>query len=145
LNGADDKPIVLGEGSDALRFDGRAMAMREMLAQLDARAGEQDTLAVFPEGALINYYAAMINPTGYVHLMPPDIIMFGGQQSVVAALERSPPDWVVMIKSDPGSFGYRSFARDYGRDVWEWVRARYVEVATTGDARFWMKLYHRKG
>jgi hypothetical protein len=144
LNGSDDKPIVLGKGADALRFDNHAAAMRDMLAQIDQRAGEHDTLLVLPQGVLLNYYAGLINPTGYVQLMPPEMIMYG-QQNVLAALERSPPDWVVAVKSDPQAFGYMSFAKDYGRGVWRWISDRYAEVATTGDADFWMTLYRRRG
>lgn len=144
LSSSDVKPIVLGEGADALRFDRRATAMRDMLAMLDERAGDGDTLFVLPEGALVNYYAAMRNPTGYVYLMPPDMLMFG-HENVLAALRRSPPDWVVMIKSNPSAYGFEGFAKDYGREIWSWVGEHYTEVATTGDSRFWMKLYGRKG
>jgi hypothetical protein len=141
------KPIVVGSGADALRFDRvRGTVLRDMLEQIDRRLDLDDTLAVMPEGAFVNYFARRANPAGYANLMPPEIIMFGGAERVRDRFRRTPPDWIVVTFSNPESYGYKSFASDYGKEVWAWAAANYHEVVSVGNNRvFFMRLFERNG
>jgi hypothetical protein len=140
----NDKPVVIGAGADALRFDrARGGTLRDMLEQVDRRLGPNDTLAVIPEAAFVNYYSRRANPTGYVNPMPPEMIMFGPDR-VLDRFRTAPPDWIVITHSDAAAYGFQSFAADYGRDVWVWAAANYHEVATVGkNDVFFMRLFER--
>jgi hypothetical protein len=140
----NDKPVIVGAGADALRFDRvRGDTMRLMIEQIDRRLSRDDTLAVVPEGAFVNYYTRRSNPTGFINLMPPEMIMFGAEQ-VLERFRAARPDWIVVTQSDMQAYGLKSFAADYGRDVWAWVAMNYHEVDAVGDTNvFFMRLYER--
>jgi hypothetical protein len=93
---------------------------------------------------MINYLSGLRNPTTYPGLMPPEIAMFGGPQRVRDAVAASPPDWFLLTSDNAGPFGFKSFAVDYGREIWRWIEPRYDRVATVGDERFAMQLYQRR-
>jgi len=114
--------------------------MLDALRQLPAHA----TVATVPEGTMINYLARRRYPTRYVNLMPPEVIMFG-QQRILDALRASPPDYVVVVRgSNPADYGYKSFAEDYGRDIFAWIRESYREIPVRTDPAYPLMLMERK-
>jgi hypothetical protein len=130
------KETVVGTGADAffadpvkLPADRRGRAVALMLDEL-SRLPESATLACVPEGVMLNYLARRPNPTAYINLMPPEVLMFG-QERILRALQEQPPDYLVIVRrSDPSEYGYRSFAADYGAEIFQWIAANYVEVPT---------------
>lgn len=143
----NDKPIVVGSGADALHFDfARGAVLHDMLEQVKMRLDVDDTMAVLPEGAFVSYFARRTNPTGYANLMPPEMIMFGGPEVVLERFRQARPDWIIVTSSQPQAYGLKSFAADYGRDVWVWAAANYHEVISVGNGEvFFMRLYERNG
>jgi hypothetical protein len=49
---------------------------------------------------------------------------------MLAALEADPPDYIALVHHDPSEYGL--FGRDYGRDIYHWVREHYRPVALFG-------------
>jgi len=60
-------------GGDAFLADGRGVAVNIVLDKIAKRLHAHDTLAVFPEGVMLNYLARRVNPTPYITLMPPEL------------------------------------------------------------------------
>jgi hypothetical protein len=125
----------LGRGVESFRTDSRGRAMDLMLRELRTRVRPGDTLAVLPEGAMLNYLSRTPSSIPYINLMPPEMFTYGEDQ-VLAALERQPPDYVVFAHKDTSEFGYQFFGRDYGRNVYAWVLERYDRVLTLGAEPF---------
>ena len=67
--------------------------------------------------------------------MPPELAFYG-EPRMLAALDAAPPDYVALVHKDTGEYGARFFGRDYGRDLYRWVRRNYREVATFGATPF---------
>ena len=120
---------------------GRAVnLMLEALARLPAHA----TLATVPEGTMINYLARRPNPTPYVNLMPPEVLMFG-EERILRAYERRPPDYIVLVlPSNPADYGYKSFAQDYGARIYRWIEANYRQVPAPTEPTYPLVLLERK-
>ena len=127
-------------GSNADRFYASAYAglwqgslLKETLQQLGKAAKQGDTIAVLPEGVMLNYLSRHASPLHVVNLMPPELITFG-EEGVVASLQAAPPDFVVLVHKDTSEYGYPLFGTDqrYGKNTIEWVRARYHAVRTLG-------------
>jgi hypothetical protein len=95
------------------------------------------TLATVPEGAMINYLSRRENPTGYINLMPPEVAMFG-QSRIVGSFAAHPPDFILLVQSDPSDYGYRSFA-DYGGEIDRWVQTNYIPLPTAPQSMLLMK------
>jgi hypothetical protein len=105
--------------------------MIEVLRKLPPGA----TVATVPEGAMINYLARRVNPTGYINLMPPEVVMFG-QRRILEAFERRPPNYVVrVLASDSSDAGFKSFELDYGSEVHAWIMQHYRRVPTPPEAQ----------
>lgn len=67
---------------------------------------------------------------------------------MLAALDRSPPDYVAVVQHDTAGMGARFFGRDYGQRLMAWVMAHYREVRVFGarpnlDNRFGILLMER--
>ena len=142
------KTYTVAGGRDAFLADVRAVAVTEALSMIGRYIGPRQTLAVLPEGVMLNYLARRVNPTPYNKLMPPELIAFG-EQDVLQAFADDPPDFIMLVHKDTSEFGARFFGRDYGRRIFEWIHAGYEPVLVIGhpplrDERFGMMLMRRK-
>ena len=121
------KVATLGQGGDAFRCDLRGKFVGEALATFASVARPGDTLAVLPEGVMMNYLAGSVNPTPYVNFMPPELLLFG-EERIVAAFQASPPDWVFLVHKDTSEYGFPLFGPDYGTQLATWIQANYAPV-----------------
>lgn len=121
------KDTWLGAGPDAFRADPRGTLVAELLAELGAASAAGRTLAVLPEGALINYLVRRPNPTPFITLMPPELALFGAER-IFAAYRAAPPDQILVVHKDLSDYGYRGFGDDFARPLANWINAHYRVV-----------------
>jgi hypothetical protein len=126
-----DKTTWVGAGPDQLRSDRRARLLSDTLELLRRQVGPEQTLAVLPEGVMLNFLTRRVNPTPYSAFLPVELIMFG-EGRIVQAFERSPPDFVALVHVDTSEYGYRFFGHDYGQQLQAWVEAHYRPVKLLG-------------
>jgi hypothetical protein len=144
------KATLVAYGADAfwadpvaLPNDTRGRSVNLMLERLQSLSSGA-TVASVPEGVMINYLSRRTNPTPYINLMPPEVLMFG-QDRIIQAFEEHPPDYLVMVaRSDPVEYGYKSFAADYGRDIFEWMKQHYEPVPAPTTPQYPLLLWKRK-
>jgi len=129
------KTLRFGEGSDAILVHPRFVVMQGLLERLRTEVREDETLLVLPEGVMLNFQLRRSNPTRFVNFMPPEFVMFG-EDAMLADLEHSPPDVVVVVKRSTHEYGYESFGSGYGEGVMAWLADNgYRVVATLSDPR----------
>lgn len=116
--------LELGVGADRMLVSPRGQFLPEALAWVEERCPQDGTLLVLPEGAMLNYLARRRSPTRYFNFMPPELAMYGEAQ-MLAALRSAPPDMILLIHRDTSEYGVPSFGRDYGAQLYEWVKANY--------------------
>ena len=136
----------LSGGADVLLADARGPVVEAALGALDG-VDQGRSLAVLPEGVMLNYLSRRANPTAYTNFMPPELAFYG-EERMVAALDAAAPDYVALVHKDTREYGARFFGHDYGRRLYAWVRRNYREVATFGarplhDQRFGIALLRR--
>jgi len=112
----------VGTGPDAMRTDGRGAVVRVAIERI--RTLEPTTLAVLPEGVMINYLARVPAPTPYVNFMPPEELLFGAE-AWAEAFEASPPDLILSVPKDVAEYGRGAFGVGYGLPLTEWLAPRY--------------------
>jgi hypothetical protein len=91
------------------------------------------TLAVLPEGVMLNFLSGHVNPTPCISWEP--VIMNAlGTSNMTAAFERNPPDYIYLVERDSSEFGVGYFGSPgFGEDVMKWIRDNYQTVQLIGD------------
>ena len=99
------------------------------LGWMEKNASPAATLAVLPEGAIINYLGRRVNPTPCLVWLPPVMAVFG-QANMTAAFEKDSPDYVVIIARSSTEFrvGYFGYDPHYGRELAQWLDTHYDRV-----------------
>ncbi|HXC36280.1 MAG TPA: hypothetical protein VNV43_10420 [Candidatus Acidoferrales bacterium] len=83
------------------------------------------TLAVLPEGPMINFLAGRINPTPCVFWNQLVVSIFG-ETKMTAAFETSPPDYVLILEpNSPVDSGHCFGSPGNGHDVMQWIKQNY--------------------
>jgi hypothetical protein len=143
------KTVEVGRGADAFLADGRGTFVNETLSALEQRLEPGDTLAVLPEGVMLNYLLRVKAPARYINYMPPELLMFG-EENMLAEFEAHPPDWIVLAHKSTSEYGLPFFGRDYGARLFAWITAHYLTDATFGQpplekgTRFGLRILRRK-
>jgi len=92
-----------------------------------------ETLAVLPQGAGVNYILGNINPTRFITILPLEIIAFG-KQNILDAYAQHPPDWVLVFQETTGdttSPDWMAFAHhldEYAKDYSTYFEGRFFSV-----------------
>ncbi len=122
-----EKSVQIAAGtSDSFRGNAFGRLVNDAAAMASSiPAGS--AVAVVPQGVMINYLAQRPNPTPYVTLMPPEVLMFGDGK-IRDAYAKSPPDLIVLVDTDFREYGFTSF-EDYAPQTSRWLKQNYVQVA----------------
>lgn len=129
------KKFNLGSGGDSLRADASGYFIDQFMQGVKQIVPAGATMAVIPEGAMLNYLLRMENPTPYVNLMPPEMLVFG-EARIVEAFRANPPDYIVLVNKDTTEFGARFFGQDYGRMLARWIKDQYEGAFLVGQVPF---------
>ncbi len=132
------KTVDFGHGPDGYRVQPRYRLMSELLDRLPAQVGPDETMLVLPEGIMLNFQLRRLNPTPHINFMPPELIMFG-EEAIIAALEASPPDVIVLIKRRTIEYGFETLGNGYGEELIRWVSAGYPVVEKIEDPELYGK------
>ncbi|MCC7203634.1 MAG: glycosyltransferase family 39 protein [Phycisphaeraceae bacterium] len=126
------KNVALGEGRDLIYADARGEVIKPLLDELTKHVTVDQTVAVMPEGVMLNYLARRINPTPYISFMPPEVILFG-EDDMIMALHETPPDYLLITHKPTAEYGLPYFGRDYAQKLGLWINESYERVARYGD------------
>jgi len=143
------KTVHVGEGRDAFLADARGSYVNAAVAAAKAGLPPGGTLAVLPEGVMINFLARARTPARYINYMPPEVLMFG-EDRILADLERAPPDLVLLVHKSTAEYGLPWFGVDYGRRLMAFLRERYAPGALLGgeplrpETRFGLRILQRR-
>src|SRR5262249_21027392 len=130
-----EKTIAVGDGANAFWADARGRYVNAVLEYLSENAEPGETLAVLPEGGMLNFLSQRENPTPYLFFMPFDLAIFG-EEHMLAAFRAHPPDYIVLANKDTSEYGVRFFGVDYGRKLRAWVDQNYGPVYHVGAPPF---------
>jgi hypothetical protein len=128
------KTIPVGSGGDEIMtfapsldpFHGNVQLA---LSWIQKQTPSDATVAVFPEGAVINYLGRRVNSNPYLVWLPPEMEMFH-QDNMVFAFEKCSTDYVIIFARSTAEYGVGPFGYTpgYGSELMQWVRDHYDEV-----------------
>jgi hypothetical protein len=114
----------IGEGANRFYADAEGAIVDRVAKDLIASTAPDVTLAAIPQGAMINFLSQRVNPTPYLSMMPPDMIMFG-EDAMLESLQKNPPDYIALVHRDTILIGRRFFGQEYGARVMKWIVDNY--------------------
>ncbi len=128
------KDFRIGHGGDSFFTYGATIApegsaVARLLEYLDAAVPPGASLAVLPEGVMINYLARRVNTTPHINFMPPEMLIFG-EANILDSFKMHPPDYVILVHKDTCEYGVGLFGRDphYGKEMMAWIGSHYLPI-----------------
>ncbi len=119
------RSTIMAEGPDQFRGSTRGEEVEATIRWIDRHVPAVGTVAVYPQGLMMNYLARRATPTRFVNFMPPEVIA-AGEDVMLAALAAHPPDAVVI---DGSAYRNGQFTLDrqydWGRATADWIRDHY--------------------
>lgn len=128
------KKYPVGAGADAFLADGRGQFVSEAVRRIDA--SPRGTLAVLPEGAMVNFLTRRPNSVRYLNFLPDVSTLYGSELPLVQAYAASPPDQILLVHRNSSEFGARYFGTDYATEMAKWISANYEAQAVLGSVPF---------
>jgi hypothetical protein len=119
-------PIAADTRDEILLPPDLARPINRLLTVIEQTVNHDETIAVLPEGTLLNVLTG--RPSGSVHpiLMPAEVRMFG-EPAIVESLTRAAPHWIVLnTRTDLQSYGVRTIA-DYAPALARFVAENYAD------------------
>lgn len=115
---------------DEFRGSTRGLEVSAVVDWIDRQLTLSQTVAVLPEGLMINYLSRRGAPVRCVNFMPPELLTLG-ETGVLASLKSHPPDAIVLNRSAINGDAFtQNHQYAWGRDILRWVHRDY-RVATT--------------
>jgi hypothetical protein len=130
-----EKTVPVGSDADAFLADARGPVVNHTLREIAARSGAGGTLAVLPEGVMLDYLSRRPTSVRHLNFMPVELAMFG-EDAMLQELTTHPPDFVALVHKDAAEYGARFFGHDYGARLAAWVAEHYRPVAQHGAPPF---------
>lgn len=131
----DRKTYPVGSGADTIlthNVNSVTSVLNESMARIKEIVPKGKSLAVMPEGIMINYLTRISNPTPYVNFMPLEFSIFG-EDNILSAFRANPPDFIALTGRETGEYGYRFFGRDYALRLFAWIVDNYDPMQLVGD------------
>jgi hypothetical protein len=88
------------------------------------RSEGREGLVVFPEGEILNFLSDRRNPIRH-KLYIPGYLTAENEPEILAELERSPPDVVVILYRPTSEYGPSNFGTSYGSRIRDWMDRNY--------------------
>lgn len=127
---AAHKTTAVGSGADRFYVGPVLDAHSELFRQAMVYAQQQlpagSSVLALPCGCMLNYLGRFPNPTPYYLLTGWELRALGGQQRVLATIQRTPPDYILLMNWDLSDTGLRDFAAPGGGDqIVAWLQQEY--------------------
>jgi hypothetical protein len=133
----DQRTAWVGQGADRMlafrpAFLPTGVTLGRVADWIETNTPPHGTLAVLPDGAMLNYLSRRDNPTGYLRWNLAESTVFG-QDEMNRAFMRSQPDYIVLVEFKISQFGLKPFGQDPrdGLDLKQWINAHYQTVYET--------------
>ena len=124
------KNLALGSGGDTVYTynlsSETSQGIATALVWSDKFMPTNATLAVLPQGIMLNYLMRRVNPVPEMDWNPTIFTVFG-QKRMTEAFECNPPDYIFIVEWDSSDFGtgYFGSSPDYGQGLMQWIQKNY--------------------
>jgi hypothetical protein len=118
-------------GWEALAYDPSCRMSHSVFAAadwVDRHVPPAETVAVLPQGVLVNVVTRRRTPVPYQHVLPPELKLFG-RGRMLEAFRSHPPDWILFVPDSREEIGDGFFGiEDYFPEFITWLKEEYERV-----------------
>jgi hypothetical protein len=125
------KTVRVAKGPDTFLADARGHVINEVLDRAQQEIAPDQTLAVLPDGEMLNYLARRTNPSRFGNFIPATVVLFG-EEAMLENLQSATPDFVALVHKDTSEYGPRFFGRDYALRIHRWITENYKPIHLAG-------------
>jgi Dolichyl-phosphate-mannose-protein mannosyltransferase len=120
---------IVGSAGDQFISYRRGDEVNQAAKTIEYLIPKSGTLAVMPQGLMLNYLTRRADSISTVNLMPPEVLSVG-EENVVAELNAHPPDLIVLSEKDiqDESFVLTEGEYHYGHKILAWVLSHYHQT-----------------
>ena len=124
------KTVQVGWGGDTIMGYDPALHPQSFVFQvaietLKADMKENDSLAVFPIGIMLNYMVRKKQPIRGASLDPFSQRLLG-EDYFLTKMRQSPPSFIAIVYHDFLEYSDRFFGKDFGIKTTEWIKQNYI-------------------
>jgi len=128
---------VSSSRGDIAVFPGpRGSGVKELVDFFRKNTPKDATVAIFPEGLMINFLADREAPLYYYTFLPQDMVRESVEQTMVDDMALKKPDYVVVLQRSVAEYGSRGFGVDYARKILGYIDQKYTFFARYGPLPF---------
>lgn len=134
----DQRTALVGRGADRMlvfkpSFRASGVTLGRVADWIQTNTPPNCTLAVLPDGSMLNYLSRRTNPAGYLRWNPTEEAVFG-RDNMTQAYIRARPDFIILIQLGTDEYGVKPFGEDArnGLELKQWIDAHYRAVYETG-------------
>ena len=121
-----DKTFAVGEGGDTIfSSPARGPAIEQARLDIEHLTPPGATLAVVPEGAMLNYLTRRPSSIPFVAFLPSDLALHD-ENRINEAFAAHPPDFIAVVPKNQEEYGRGNFGVDYAKDLGTWIRENYA-------------------
>jgi hypothetical protein len=131
---ADSRVPVPGTDGMITARSETAAGLTRLAQEIRVRTGPDETLAVFPEGEVLNAITGRDNSMRY-ELCLPDTVTPDREAEVLADLTRANPAAIVLTQRLSPEYGASVFGVNYAQSLGRWISAHYDEVPDPAHGR----------
>jgi len=116
--------------------DPRGAGARALVEFLLNQTPKDATVAIFPEGLMINFLAGRENPLYYYSFLPQDMVRESVEQAMIDDMVLKKPDYVIVLQRPVEEYGSRGFGVDYAKKLIGHIDKNYTPLAQYGPLPF---------
>ena len=118
--------VSVGHPVDRFISGNRGREVDLAIQAIEQSTSPDETVAVMPQGLMLNFLSRRAAPTAVVNVMPPEVLSIGEDQ-MATDLAAHPPRLIVLSEKDvdDNAFLFTEGRYHYGAKILAWVRARY--------------------
>ncbi|MDB6121616.1 MAG: hypothetical protein JWQ71_609 [Pedosphaera sp.] len=133
------KTLAVGSGSDVILVADQertpaGAAIRAALPWIEKNIPSDATLAVLPEGVMVNFLSRRTNPTHHLVWNPVELAAFG-QANMTEDFQKHSPDYIMLVHRDAAEYGVKLFGQsaEFGLELMQWIQTHYEPVYLIGE------------
>jgi hypothetical protein len=137
--------IKVGAGSDQFMAGANGEEVNRVCGIINAVLPRDGTLAVMPQGLMLNFLTRRADSIPTVNMMPPEV-MSTGEDRIIEQLNAHPPDVIVLSETDlrDGAFILRDGDYHYAQKIVAWVMRHYQLVSRDAGQQLKLTIWRPK-